>query len=246
MVKHPHELEMVDALRRAKAILDDAGIAFWLDCGTLLGAVRDGRFIPWDHDIDLGMWSEARPLRDACVSKFKADGWKICAHTASNMKVRLHGEPPSGLDMYCYDWFERDHEAVLAGLSPLGKLLNYALLVLSDPHNCEADLGSAGIVRGLVKIGLIRISRLSGTFLRRHLVANLSALYKKIESTKPRFKVPASHFTKLSTISFYGMEFRIPGEAEEYLTYRYGKDWRVARKDWITDRDDGTVVRSGN
>ena len=36
-----------------KKILDKVKIPFWLNTGTLLGAMREKNFIAWDHDVDL-------------------------------------------------------------------------------------------------------------------------------------------------------------------------------------------------
>lgn len=45
-----------EALEVATGILKELGCQFWLDTGTLLGAVRDGGFIEGDFDIDLGLF----------------------------------------------------------------------------------------------------------------------------------------------------------------------------------------------
>jgi hypothetical protein len=42
-------------LRDTAGLLSAAGIPFWLDYGTLLGAVREHDIIPWEYDVDLGV-----------------------------------------------------------------------------------------------------------------------------------------------------------------------------------------------
>ncbi len=46
----------VEVLIKASKILDDIKVFHWLEFGTLLGVVRDGKLIKHDSDLDLGVF----------------------------------------------------------------------------------------------------------------------------------------------------------------------------------------------
>jgi phosphorylcholine metabolism protein LicD len=50
-----YAIRMKKMLFETLDIFDQMGITYWIDDGSLLGIIRDGTLIPWDHDVDIGI-----------------------------------------------------------------------------------------------------------------------------------------------------------------------------------------------
>ncbi len=56
-------------LLEIKKIMDELNVVFFLRHGTCLGAVRDGKLIEWDDDIDIGSILGMNNLDEQCIYK---------------------------------------------------------------------------------------------------------------------------------------------------------------------------------
>ena len=67
------QLKQLSILEEIDRICRKHNIGYWLDGGSLLGAVRHGGFIPWDDDIDIAMTlDDARRFAEIAPGELRA------------------------------------------------------------------------------------------------------------------------------------------------------------------------------
>jgi len=66
---------IIKHLERLGKLLRDNGIKFWLDGGTLLGAVRNGKMVPWDYDADISVYHDDVEKIESLTPLIEAEGY---------------------------------------------------------------------------------------------------------------------------------------------------------------------------
>ena len=93
-------------LRDVKAALDNAGVRYWLDFGSLLGAVRHGRSIYWDGDYDLSTLDPDVVQRTGIWDKLRAGGYYVLiSRDPDRQKVKIVDQSKVGqfrIDLHQY------------------------------------------------------------------------------------------------------------------------------------------------
>ena len=83
------QLRMLELLVFIDEVCRKNDIPYWLDSGTLLGAMRHGGFIPWDDDADICILrSDAERLEKIMMTEYNdADDYLLLQGEGSFVKV---------------------------------------------------------------------------------------------------------------------------------------------------------------
>lgn len=231
------EEEIIEPLRKIKKILDNHKINYWLDEGALLGAVREKKLIAWDHDIDLSIWNtdieKIKPLFD----EFRDSGNEVC-YFEGKKHLKLVGAEYE-IDINLYNLKDDQATRMWYSHNKLGKILDYIIWIL---HIKNADLKKSKMPLFVTK-ALVKLSNTIPESMNKKIVNILYKIYDDIGCKHIKMAVPSKFFTDLSSLEFYGMNFKVPKKTEEYLEYRYGKDWKIPKKDYVYTADDQSIVK---
>jgi lipopolysaccharide cholinephosphotransferase len=229
-------------LRLVKEVLDEFGIEFWLDAGTLLGAIRDGEIIEWDNDIDLCMWNDDRKKLFLVLHELKRRKIKFkLAHplypNVGWVALKLF---PFDCNIDILLWQVEDDKLtnLTNRLEESPRLINSILYLLRIArHYLYCDLSLS--VHGQTNKCIAKIFEHSLPLLPMKLKTFLLEILQrwKLGYTNWFFITPKRYFEKLGTIQFYGLKFHIPFNVEDYLKYHYG-NWKIPEKKWDYWKDD--------
>ncbi len=66
-----------DCIREIHSVLDGSGVLFFVDAGTLLGFIREGRLLKWDFDVDFGVVVEGPETWTRLGRCLTSSGYKL-------------------------------------------------------------------------------------------------------------------------------------------------------------------------
>lgn len=92
LARHRREVQLrqLEILRAIDAICRRHNVDYWLDGGTILGAVRHGGFIPWDDDIDIAMRRDDLPRFISAAQKELPDDLEMqCPDTDPTVRLPI-------------------------------------------------------------------------------------------------------------------------------------------------------------
>ena len=104
------QLANLALLKATDSIFKQCGINYWIDGGTMLGAIRHKGFIPWDDDIDIVMFREDYDKVIDLISKHNknpdiyAEYYRMKTHPSIIfIKVRHRKCPHIFVDIFPFD-----------------------------------------------------------------------------------------------------------------------------------------------
>ena len=94
------------SLKDLHEIFETANLNYWLEGGTLLGALRHGGIIPWDDDVDVTMHMKDKAIFEALIPIFEQLGYKVIkAHVGFQIynqatEDQKNGVRPAYMDVF--------------------------------------------------------------------------------------------------------------------------------------------------
>lgn len=216
----------VEELKQAKAIFDSAGVKYWLDMGTILGAMRNGEMILWDNDIDFSAEVTEATKVISTIPEFVKRGYQVIV-TDAEIYFNTPEHISIGMAFYRVTndkvwiiWLETHSK--LKFITRHFKRVAERMLYRDFHHGLHKaeenfyKLIPQKLLKPIRKL-LWQLCYLSGS-------RNYPMVF------------PRTMMNDLESVNLCGLEFKAPHPAEKYIQLIYGPNWQVPDKSWRWDQ----------
>lgn len=230
------QLRMLEILKVVDDIFRRNNIHYWIDAGTLLGAVRHKGFVPWDDDVDISVQREEYvKARDVLLKELPSDYVFVDTETDSNYfdacgrvkSVKSHIDIP--------EYRFQKEQGLYIDIYPMEKLAS-----IKDKYIGEAIYGKVfrhkhnfgkavtksclrrWITKGIATIlypfvsGIISVIRWRGKFHPNIMTYGFALCSTSYPAYKPSWVIPTIE------LEFEGLKVMAPNNFDEYLKTFYG------------------------
>jgi len=228
------EKESITFIKQLNALFLENDIQFWLDAGTLLGAFRDNKIIPWDTDIDFGITDNELTKIETIKDKLIHKGFKFAyGDPMKNEIIFLKNDVKIEMLIY-HRYNEKCIYNLIITRNYVGSIIK-SLIYRLNLSGDEKILSSIYLVNVLYPFINMIINRCK--LIKNTLENFLWKLYFKIGIQIIKITIPYNYIFPCLQIKFYDIQFPIPNKTEKYLEIRYDKDWKIPNKNWKYNKD---------
>ena len=238
------------------AVLSDCDVQYWMDSGSLLGLIRDGKEIPWDSDIDLGVWAGDLERLAAALPEFRRRGYEVSQRRyrgrvygltirnraeRESWPVHIHvffaaGEIAWSPQTVTYQPVRRvDGEQPFA---PWPRLRSALTHIKAEARERRTGSGLRRLWRWGVCLPVWGALAVARDRLDRQYWERVWP-YSTVHAIHT-WVVPSRHFDRLEHRQVDDVPIPVPSDVEDYLALRYG-EWRTPVADWCYWTDDGCL-----
>ncbi len=211
-------------------LLNAHEIPYWVCHGTLLGLVRDGDLIPWDHDIDIAVWADS-VTKTSVIELMTSHGYSLKSDGADYDFLQFTKDGGREVDFNFYHVSEDSNTAYSEWFVARSKLTSI-LDELSDAKSYRRREGA-----------LVKRLGFMGPFFRQivNFLKAVGLFYKSAGYT-----TPVNFLNEFNFIEVSGLKIRVPHAHEGVLEHVYGNDWRTPKQkyDWETESPSTRVSSS--
>ena len=218
------QLSALRILLEVDRVCKENDITYWIDFGTLLGAVRHKDFIPWDDDIDICMMRDDYEKFEKIFDKATHDKNLFvelrCHKNGRSNIIKVHHKkfPNIFVDIFPYDFYT-------SKLNTKGKIeLHNKLTKIKADYAKKAPKNKQKQLEFRKRFLAIRDKHIYQN--QKPNAKDKPALFWGIDYYHqcPRSVFDYETFFPLSEVEFCGHKFPAPANPDIYLTYVY-KDY---------------------